>query len=119
MSDAAQLLEDAKRLPGMRRAADKIAAADRLVRVVRNLALRGIFQPKARQLTDEADLSADGACRTFKSKAGLLRYVAGRHAGEIVDSLGLSSGARISLSPRDERAIAMAVLGGCRLEAGE
>ena len=119
MSDAAQLLEDARHLPGMRRAAGKIAAGDRLVRVVRNLVLRGIFQPKARQLTDEAELSADGACRTFKSKAGLLRYVAHRHAGEIVGAIGLTPGARASLSPRDERAIAMAILAGRRLEADE
>ena len=121
MSDGLHLSEERlielSRRP--RRPTDKPGAFDRLVQVVRSLALGGVFQPSSREITEAADLSVDGACRLFGSKTGLCAHVALRHAGCVVGGLGLSAEARLALSPRDERAIAMAVLAGRRLGAGE
>lgn len=121
MSDAAtmqegQLVQDPRQ---RRRPGGKSAAGDELVRAVRVLVLRGIFRPVIGRLTDTVGLSADGVCRLFGGGPGLFGHVARRHAGEVVDAIGLSPAARSRLSPRDERAIAMAVLVGSRLEGGE
>ncbi len=119
MSDVAQLLEDPRRLIARHRRPDKVTQADSLVRVVRTLALRGIFQPRLGQVTADAGTSVDAASRLFEGKRGLAEHVARRHAVEIVGGLGLSAPAVRALSARDVKAIAMAVLGGRRLEDGE
>jgi len=118
MSDAAQILDRPKR----RRAVDEEAAQARrvaLIKAIRDLVDDGNFQPSLKQIAHASGSYMSAAVDVFGSKRGLTVHAARHHAAAVVDALQLSAPARAALSERDVRALAMAVLGGRRLEAGQ
>lgn len=97
----------------------RAATVSALVGAFRDLVRAGIFHPKTVSIAHAAATLPSMPVYLFGSKTGLGAHVALEHAGEIVGELGLSPAAMLALSPRDERAIAMAILAGRRLGAGE
>jgi hypothetical protein len=88
-------------------------------RVLRHVAGLGRFQPKLTTLEFVASRGKSTINRLWGNKHLLLRHLARTEPRRIVDAIGLSPEARVSLSPRDEKALAFAVLAGVRLERGE
>lgn len=118
MSDAAQIFDRPSRpLPVPRKTKAEIVAA--LVKAIRDLARRGNYQPLLEEIAERSGEHYSAPGRLFGSKIGLCQHVARRYYADVVDTLDLSPAARAALSQRDERTIAMAVLGGRRLEAGQ
>lgn len=91
----------------------------RVVDALLSLLQRGAFQPMVREVAETAAVSPAVINVSFGSPKGLRLYVARNHARALVDSLGLSPHARAALSPRDEKALAIAVLAGRKLEPGD
>ena len=79
----------------------------------------GNYQPKLRTLVqDVTGNHRTKVSRLFGRRRLLLTHIARTAADQVVDSLGLDPHTRASLSKRDVRAIAWAVLAGRRLERG-
>ena len=118
MSDAAQI-DDAPPRPQPRARRSKAETAAVLVKAIRDLARRGVYQPRLEEIAQVSGEHYSMAGRRFGDKIGLCRHVARHYFADVVDTLELSDKARAALSERDEKTIAMAVLGGRRLEAGQ
>lgn len=120
MSDLATVhrLAPASAAPNSR-VARKAATIAAMVKAIRDLARQGIYQPSNTQIAGLSGAGSSEPARLFGSTADLCAHVARHYAADLVDTLDLSPRARAALTPRDERAIAMAVLGGRRLEDGQ
>jgi hypothetical protein len=99
--------------------ARKAATIAAMIKAVRDLARRGQYRPAAAELIATASVARSEPARLFGSTEGLAQHVARHYAADVVDTLQLTDKARAALSDRDVRTIAMAVLGGRRLEAGQ
>lgn len=120
MSDAAQILLVER--PKRRRAIDEQAAQARkaaLVKAIRAMVDAGNYQPTLKQIAHASGSYLSAAVDVFGSKRGLMTFVARHYAAAVVDTLQLSDKARAALSDREVKQLAMAVLGGRRLEAGQ
>lgn len=88
-------------------------------RVLDKLIDQGDFHPKLDSIALAADRGRSVLQHHFGCRRLLFAHLARIAPARVVDAIGLSPEARAALSDRDERAIAMAVLGGRRLERGE
>jgi hypothetical protein len=79
----------------------------------------GTFHPKLDAVAWAVGSSRAVVHRYFGARRAGFAHVARVAAGRVVDAIGLSAEARHALTPKDEKAIAMAVLAGRRLEPGE
>jgi AcrR family transcriptional regulator len=96
-----------------RRRASLVAAfLERFVRL-------GDFQPKGSELAAAAGVAPSIVNHHFGSRQGVGFQLAQQQTRAVVEALGLSPHALAALSPRDARAIAVAVLAGRKLEPGE
>lgn len=80
----------------------------------------GDFHPKLESIAWAIGKAGRGILdRHFGPRRVFMAHLARIAAARVVDALGLSLEARLALSPRDEKAIAMAILAGRKLESGE
>jgi hypothetical protein len=88
-------------------------------RVLDKLIDKGDFHPKLDAIAWAADRGRSVLQSHFGTRRLLFAHLARIAPARVVDAIGLTPEARSALSERDERAIAMAVLAGRRLERGE
>ncbi len=94
----------------------RAALAERVLEAV--VQQEGTFQPKLAHVIEASARSKTEVGRLFGSHRHVMRRIARTKPAAVVDAIGLSPEARATLSERDERAIAWAVLAGRRLERG-
>lgn len=111
--------------PAVRDDDGRTSRSDRARRALTGLLLDrlidlGRFHPKFDELGHAvASRKGEAITRVFGGRRPCLVHLARVAPARVVDALGLSAEARAALSPRDEKAIAVAVLAGRKLEAGE
>jgi hypothetical protein len=88
-------------------------------RLLDRLVDAGRFHPALKDIEWAAGRARSFVSYRFGGRRLLMAHLARLAPARVVDAIGLSPEARYALSPRDEKAIAMAVLAGRKLEAGE